>query len=147
MVLFTITCTTCKAKLKVRDAAAIGHILGCPKCGSMVQVAAPEGWKPPESAPGMQQTVDDSSRFGDPKLVSAVDSTVAVNGGKKPQTRWRDPVENAREAGTNDNEAAANDVQRSSLRRRQSTPPGPMSGEKQRSRAKSRSGKRSGPSQ
>lgn len=28
--------------------AAIGQILACPKCGSMVQVLAPDGWQPPE---------------------------------------------------------------------------------------------------
>lgn len=47
MDLFSINCTTCKARLKVRDAAAIGQILGCPKCGSMVQVLPPAGWQPP----------------------------------------------------------------------------------------------------
>jgi hypothetical protein len=30
--------------LKVRDASAIGEIHACPKCGSMVQIAAPQGW-------------------------------------------------------------------------------------------------------
>jgi len=30
--------------LKVTDAGAIGQILGCPKCGSMVEVEPPEGW-------------------------------------------------------------------------------------------------------
>ncbi len=47
MELFAICCTTCQARLKVRDTAAIGKILACPKCGSMVQVAAPAGWRPP----------------------------------------------------------------------------------------------------
>ena len=45
--LFTITCTTCQAKLAVRDAAAVGQIVACPKCESMVLVAAPRGWTPP----------------------------------------------------------------------------------------------------
>jgi len=44
--LFYITCTTCQARLKVRDANAIGAILSCPKCESMVQVAPPPGWEP-----------------------------------------------------------------------------------------------------
>jgi hypothetical protein len=47
MELFAIKCTTCQARLKVRDAAAIGQILACPKCGSMVQVAPPTGWRTP----------------------------------------------------------------------------------------------------
>jgi hypothetical protein len=48
--LFSILCTTCKTKLRVRDAAVIGQILACPKCSSMVLVEAPAGWAPP--APG-----------------------------------------------------------------------------------------------
>lgn len=38
---FKITCVTCTARLTVRNEAAIGQILACPKCGSMVQVTAP----------------------------------------------------------------------------------------------------------
>lgn len=44
--LFCVHCTTCHARLKVRDQAAIGQILACPKCGSMVQVVPPPGWQP-----------------------------------------------------------------------------------------------------
>ncbi|QDT00091.1 hypothetical protein [Adhaeretor mobilis] len=40
-VLFKITCVTCNARLSVRNAAVIGQILSCPKCGSMVEVAPP----------------------------------------------------------------------------------------------------------
>lgn len=47
MELFTVTCTTCHARLKVRDTEAIGQLLLCPKCHSMVQVAPPPGWQPP----------------------------------------------------------------------------------------------------
>lgn len=45
MELFSITCTTCRKRLKVLDAATIGQIAICPHCGSMVLVAppAPEG--------------------------------------------------------------------------------------------------------
>jgi hypothetical protein len=39
--LFKITCVTCRARLSVRDASLIGQIIGCPRCGMMVQVAAP----------------------------------------------------------------------------------------------------------
>ena len=38
---FHTTCTTCGARLMVQDESAIGEILGCPKCGSMVLVAHP----------------------------------------------------------------------------------------------------------
>jgi len=46
MDLFSLTCTTCKSRLKVRDPGVIGQILACPKCGGMVMVKAPEGWQP-----------------------------------------------------------------------------------------------------
>jgi hypothetical protein len=42
--LFTITCTSCAAKLKVRNESAIGQVLSCPRCQSMVLVEAPKGW-------------------------------------------------------------------------------------------------------
>jgi len=41
--LFSITCTTCQARLAVRSRDVIGAILECPKCGSMVQVIPPAG--------------------------------------------------------------------------------------------------------
>ena len=45
--LFTITCTTCRVRLAVRSAEAVGAILECPKCGCMVPVTPPPGWQPP----------------------------------------------------------------------------------------------------
>ena len=49
--MFTITCTTCQARLVVRSEAAIGAILECPKCQSMVHVSRPRsGGQPPEDA-------------------------------------------------------------------------------------------------
>ncbi len=42
---FRITCTTCGARLKVTDRSAIGQILACPKCQSMVQAVPPPDWK------------------------------------------------------------------------------------------------------
>lgn len=45
MSLFSITCTTCKSRLKVRDQTAIGQILACPKCGGMVMVKAPPAFQ------------------------------------------------------------------------------------------------------
>ena len=44
--IFSITCTTCQARLVVRSEAAIGAILECPKCESMVHVVPPPGWMP-----------------------------------------------------------------------------------------------------
>ncbi|MDR1962790.1 MAG: hypothetical protein LBQ50_03325, partial [Planctomycetaceae bacterium] len=40
--MFTIQCTTCNAKLSVRNEELIGQILACPKCGGMVLVQPPE---------------------------------------------------------------------------------------------------------
>lgn len=42
----TIQCTTCRRNLRVVDAEAIGQILSCPKCGSMVLVEPPPGNSP-----------------------------------------------------------------------------------------------------
>ena len=50
MELFTITCTTCRQRLKVCDASTIGEIQICPKCGSMVLVEPPPGWSGPPAA-------------------------------------------------------------------------------------------------
>jgi hypothetical protein len=66
MDLFSITCTTCKSRLRVRDEGAIGQILACPKCHGMVMVKAPEGWEPgkplppprPEPVPGITAVVE-----------------------------------------------------------------------------------------
>ncbi len=48
-ILFHIECPTCRARLQVRSAAAIGQILTCPKCGGMVQVEPPPDWRDPEA--------------------------------------------------------------------------------------------------
>lgn len=45
MELFSISCTTCKTRLKVRDEGAIGKLLDCPKCGAFVLVEPPTGWQ------------------------------------------------------------------------------------------------------
>jgi hypothetical protein len=42
--LFSIACTTCRARIAVLREEAIGTILGCPKCGGMVLIAPPENW-------------------------------------------------------------------------------------------------------
>ncbi|NQT41433.1 MAG: hypothetical protein HQ581_28350, partial [Planctomycetes bacterium] len=50
-VLFAIECTTCLAKLSVRTESAIGQILACPKCASMVQVVPPSDWASAADSP------------------------------------------------------------------------------------------------
>jgi hypothetical protein len=42
---FSVTCETCRARLKVRDASVIGEIHACPKCESMVLITPPAGWR------------------------------------------------------------------------------------------------------
>lgn len=49
--LFSVECTTCKARLKVRSEKAIGQILACPKCNSMVMIAPPPDWRAPGAPP------------------------------------------------------------------------------------------------
>lgn len=44
MDLFSIVCTTCKTRLRVRDPSAVGQILACPRCGGMVMVKPPPHW-------------------------------------------------------------------------------------------------------
>lgn len=48
--IFSITCTTCQARLVVRSEEAIGAILECPRCQSMVQVTPPPGWQSPTAS-------------------------------------------------------------------------------------------------
>jgi hypothetical protein len=57
--IFSISCTTCQTRLAVRSPSAIGQILECPKCHSMVHVAPPPGWTP--SAPTPPATADAST--------------------------------------------------------------------------------------
>ena len=54
---FSISCTTCQKRLKVRDESAIGEILICPNCGSMVLVSPPDEWNP--DAEDVGDTVDE----------------------------------------------------------------------------------------
>lgn len=51
MELFTVTCTTCQCRLKVRERAVIGQILACPKCQAMVLVQPPPDWVDPGVGP------------------------------------------------------------------------------------------------
>ncbi|MDR2117432.1 MAG: hypothetical protein LBP87_13735 [Planctomycetaceae bacterium] len=44
--MFTIQCTTCNAKLVVKNEELIGQILACPKCGGMVLIQQPDEVSP-----------------------------------------------------------------------------------------------------
>lgn len=63
--IFSITCTTCQARLVVRSESAIGAILECPRCQSMVQVLPPQGWKP---TPPPQTLLPTAGQTGIPAL-------------------------------------------------------------------------------
>lgn len=47
---FKIICVTCRARLTVRDPSAIGKILACPRCSSMVLVEAPKSTTAPAAS-------------------------------------------------------------------------------------------------
>jgi hypothetical protein len=65
--LFTIQCTTCRARLKVKDESVIGDILSCPKCSSMVQVVPPPGWSSSQ-IPASSTTAPSSSAISLPAV-------------------------------------------------------------------------------
>jgi hypothetical protein len=60
-VLFSIICTTCQARLNVRDRAAIGEILTCPRCESFVQIIPPPGWDPSATSPSAPTLAETAS--------------------------------------------------------------------------------------
>jgi hypothetical protein len=71
--IFSISCTTCQTRLAVRSEAAIGQILECPKCQSMVQVVPPPGWTPAPPPPPAE-----SPPHGPPPLDRVAADDVAV---------------------------------------------------------------------
>ena len=76
--LFSISCTTCQARLVVRDLTAIGQILNCPKCASMVLVTVPPGWTPPVAEP------EEESPAAAPPPVASVSSAPPASAGPPP---------------------------------------------------------------
>lgn len=77
---FAVQCPTCKARFKVRDAAAIGQILQCPRCTSMLEVKPPPGWQP--DAPGAEHVGPEASARGSSGEIgsSVADSPTIVPG-------------------------------------------------------------------
>ncbi|MGN6136501.1 MAG: hypothetical protein ACTHOU_18615 [Aureliella sp.] len=39
---FTVHCSSCQSRIRVRNPSMIGQIANCPKCGSMIMIAAPQ---------------------------------------------------------------------------------------------------------
>ena len=62
MIPFSINCTTCQARLTVNSEEALGQILQCPKCNSMVAVPnSIDGTTEPVEAPEPTNAISDSS--------------------------------------------------------------------------------------
>ncbi|MCU0879117.1 MAG: hypothetical protein MUF06_15135, partial [Pirellulaceae bacterium] len=100
MSLFSITCTTCKSRLSVRDAGAIGQILACPKCGGMVMVRPPADWQqtPDASAPAAIASPSAAPQFAAPQSAApkaaATQSAATQPAAKQPpQPQARPPAD------------------------------------------------------
>lgn len=83
MELFSVECSTCRRRLRVQDLRAVGQILPCPKCGSLVAVTPPTGWQlPPLDLPETKVT---GSITAGPVLTSDSGRVIVP-----PATPWAD---------------------------------------------------------
>jgi len=116
--LFSILCTTCRARLAVRSPDVIGAILECPKCHSMVLVDPPEGWQvvaeppQPEGTGGSLPPASSSSSpplAGGklPRVASGEKPVVAADAGKVKKSPAAPPATPAAALGTSSVVAAA----------------------------------------
>lgn len=89
-ILFHIACPTCRVRLQVRSAAAIGQILTCPKCQAMVKVEPPPDWEDPEAA---QETVDEIPvpRQSDEAAAAREDEAASADAPVLPGSDWVSP--------------------------------------------------------
>jgi hypothetical protein len=76
--LFSVICTTCQSRLKVRDRAAIGLILACPKCQGMVLVQPPAGWTDPGESAAEQATSSTPAPVSESSINIAAATTTAI---------------------------------------------------------------------
>ena len=95
---FSICCTTCQARLKVRDAEAVGKILPCPKCGSMVMVerpASPNEVGPPAQSPNASSAAASTLLGGESfdSIDQLLDETPAQS--SSVDERWRSEATDA----------------------------------------------------
>jgi hypothetical protein len=81
--LFSTYCTTCRARIAVLRTEAIGQILDCPKCGSMVQIVPPEGWAPPEADPALAGAFLPDVQTGPPPLNKVRETYLALDAGEQ----------------------------------------------------------------
>ena len=83
--LFSIACPTCERLLAVRSESAIGGNPACPKCGSMVHVIPPPGWKPKAKAVAAAPGISENSPPAAParlKKKAAIDASAARENGQ-----------------------------------------------------------------
>lgn len=105
MDLFSIPCTTCGSKLKVKSLSAIGQIFNCPKCRGMVMVEPPPGWTPPvveqKSPPPAKAPKRQPAAAAQPRKVAVVttafegpvDDELNVPVATMIDAPWQSPVE------------------------------------------------------
>ena len=89
---FAIRCTTCKARLKVRDPQALGQILPCPKCGSMVLVERSAAAEPISGTPATGQ---DGASTGAPAAAPVTTSNFPGTDAFEQIDRLLDPTPRA----------------------------------------------------
>eukprot|EP01047_Picozoa_sp_COSAG01_P107763 COSAG01_NODE_36746_length_513_cov_0.664251_2_plen_91_part_01 len=87
---FSLICKSCAARLKVTKASAVGQLLACPKCGTMLHVTPPEGWSPPPSQSDSQisaENLDEAAVAGKGDFEDIEDLlTDALPGSNPPHT-------------------------------------------------------------
>jgi hypothetical protein len=74
---FQVSCETCRTRLRVRDERVVGQIHACPKCGSMVHIAAPAGWATPNTSAAALAGVAAIPAMNGPVTTAAVESSAA----------------------------------------------------------------------
>lgn len=91
---FSITCTTCKSRLKVKSHGVIGQMLACPKCGGMVLVKLPTAASPSDAArlnaqtaaalPTARASADSQETFTEGRDFDDVEALLSVASPKSP---------------------------------------------------------------
>ena len=74
---YVIICKSCTARLKVSNEALIGQRLGCPKCQSMIDIVAPDGYEPPKVADTSVVDADSDSQNAISGNFEDIDSLLA----------------------------------------------------------------------
>ena len=82
---FSIVCRSCAAKLKVTKLSAVGQVLACPKCGSMVRVKPPQGWVAPKPKRRDSESLSNSNISANDSDPSAYDPLADIPQGEVSQ--------------------------------------------------------------